>query len=83
MPEELVEKVELPDYAGLYIYKKIRRRDIDDFYIKKIKQGKLLHKSKVKDSMYRTCFNKYQHRMWSARNKINEAQSTEDEIRNG
>jgi hypothetical protein len=56
VPEELVDKCSIPDYAGLYTYK--------NGVIKKVKAGKLLHKNKISDKLKYKTAKKMVYRYW-------------------
>jgi len=64
MPEKLAEKVEIPVYAGLYIYREKSGR------ISKIKQGQLLHKNKISDILKYKTAKKMAYRYWQQLGKI-------------
>lgn len=64
MPEELAEKVEIPDYAGLYVYTERTDR------IKHVKRAKLLHKNKISDSLKYKTARKMAFRYWREIGKI-------------
>lgn len=56
LTEKIVDKCEIPDYAGIYVYSRT--------VIKKIRQGKLLHKNKIPESIWREAAHKMSIKHW-------------------
>jgi len=46
VPESLIDKIDVPDYAGLYVMKE----DLFRPYVTEVKKSKLFHKNKITDS---------------------------------
>ncbi len=57
LPEHLVDSCEIPDYAGLYVYRKTG-------YVRELKPAPLLHKKKIDDTMKYYVTKKLMHRYW-------------------
>ena len=64
VPESLAEKIIIPNYAGLYIYKEKTGR------VSEIKRAKLLHKNKISDSLKYTTARKMTFRYWREIGKL-------------
>ena len=63
MPEDLAKKCEIPEYAGLYLYK------IDKFgdgKVREVKTAPLLHKRKISDRFKYEIGRKMAYRYWNA-----------------
>jgi len=58
VPEQLAEKIEVPEYAGLYTYSDKTGR------IKHMKRAKLLHKNKLSESLKYKTAKKMAFRYW-------------------
>ena len=59
VPEEMVSKIDTPDYAGLYVVRGDR--------IIKIRQGQMLHKRKITDELLLKIGRKMMFRYWNKR----------------
>lgn len=69
MPEDLAERCEIPDYAGLYIYKPpfkthswAKRRAM----VSEVKRAPLLHKRKITDKQKYNVVRKMAYRYWES-----------------
>ena len=66
IPEELVDKCEIPEYAGLYVYKIDR---FGDGRVHEVKRAKLLHKRKISENNKYSIGRKMAYRFWNVVNK--------------
>ena len=60
VPESLVDKIEVPEYAGLYVMKE----DLFRPYVTEVKRPKLFHKNKITDHEMISLGKKMSHRYW-------------------
>jgi hypothetical protein len=60
MSEELAEKCDIPEYAGLYIY----NTNAGDIRIREVKVAPLLHKRKITEKMKYQIGRKMAYRYW-------------------
>ena len=63
IPEDLVDKCDIPEYAGLYVYKVNRH---GEGRVTEIKTAKLLHKRKISNDMKYAIARKMAYRYWKA-----------------
>ncbi len=66
MPEEIANKVDIPHYAGLYVYRNDR--------VTEIKRAPLLHKGKLSEAKQIEIGRKMCYRYWSVRREERKAQ---------
>lgn len=62
LPDELVDKCEIPDYAGLYVFKYDRN---GRGYVSEVKAARLLHKRKLSEQLKYEVGRKMAYRYWN------------------